>query len=102
MARCYAHSRGCDGPLEKHHVIKQQRIRKAWLTLASEYARGSGPKPWPLKKALEDPRNIVIACKRTHHVEESAVPVPDGFWDYVREYELEPCLPRWLAQEATT
>lgn len=97
--RCYAQGPDCDGPLEAHHIVKRQRIRKRWNTLKAEQRRG-GPKPWSITKAIADPRNKVYACKRTHHLEESAVPIPAGFWDFIAEYELESCLPRWATQVA--
>lgn len=95
MTVCYAAGPDCDGPVEAHHVIKRARIRLKWKTLMAEKRRG-GPKPWLVTKAIADPRNIVYACKRTHHVEESPVPLPDGFQDFVAEYDLAAQLPRWL------
>lgn len=95
MTRCYAYGPDCDGPIEEHHLIKRQRIRRVWQSLMAAKRRG-GPKAWSVTKAIADPRNKVYACKRTHHVEESPVPIPAGFWDFVAEYHLESELPRWL------
>jgi hypothetical protein len=99
MNACYAAGPDCDGPIEAHHLVKRQRIRKQWESLKAAQRRG-GPKPWSYTKAIADPRNIVYACKRTHHVEESVVPIPSGFWNFIAAYGLEPCLPRWLMSEA--
>lgn len=93
---CYAAGPDCDGPVEAHHLVKRQRIRAKWRTLMAAKRRG-GPKPWSVTKAIADERNIVYACKRTHHVEESPVPVPDGFWDFIAEYDLAGLEPRWMA-----
>lgn len=99
VVKCYAQGPDCDGPVEAHHLVKRQRIRREWRRLKAEQRRG-GPKPWSVTKAIEDERNIVGACKLTHHVEETAVPIPDGFWDFIAEYGLEPCLPRWITAQS--
>lgn len=96
MNPCYAAGPDCDGPVEAHHLVKRQRIRAKWRTLMAAKRRG-GPKPWSVTKAIADERNIVYACKRTHHVEETPVPLPAGFWDFIAEYDLAGQLPRWLA-----
>lgn len=90
-----------------HHLISQQRIRRVWKTLNAGYRRG-GPKPWSLRRCLEDRRNMVRICWEPHHqrVENRIIYVeahqlPDGFFDFVREYGLEAQVDqRWTASEA--
>jgi hypothetical protein len=95
MNVCYAAGPDCDGPLQRHHVVKRQRIRAAWKSLMAAKRRG-GPNPWSITKAIEDPRNLVWTCLR-HHTEETEMPPPEGFWAFVAEYNLEAALPRYLS-----
>lgn len=95
--RCYAAGRGdpCDSARQKHHIVKRQKIRGKWRSLNAAHRRGIAPKPWSIMRALQDPRNLIVTCYR-HHKEETAMPLPDGFWDFVAEYDLYSELPRWL------
>jgi hypothetical protein len=95
--RCYALGPDCDGPLVRHHLVKQARIRKQWRSLMAAKRRG-GPKPWSVTKALADERNLLATCQR-HHQEDIPMPLPPGFFDFVKEYGLQGCLPRYLAEE---
>lgn len=97
---CYAAGRGdpCDAARQAHHHVKQQRIRRVWATLNADYRRGRGPRPWSLRKALDDRRNLVYTCYR-HHKEETAMPLPVGFWEFVAEYKLVGVVPRHLQGE---
>jgi hypothetical protein len=81
--------------VHRHHPIKQQRIRARWRTLRY---RNGGEAPYKLTRALNDSRLWIMVCGFDGcHVEESPVPLPDGFWIAVDEYGLAPDLPRWLA-----
>lgn len=82
--------------VHRHHLVKQQRIRNRWRTLRY---RAGGESPYPLTRALNDPRLWIMVCGFDGcHVEETPVPIPDGFWEAVDEYGLAPELPRWLAE----
>jgi hypothetical protein len=114
---CWAKSRGrgreCDlgprGKLDRHHVVKQQWIRKVHRSLTAAYRRGQGPKPWSLKRALADSRNLVVTCWRHHaELEDGRAKVtPIGFWDFIEEHRgLEAELPRgfrddWARRQST-
>lgn len=83
--------------VHRHHLVKQQRIRARWRTLRY---RAGGNAPYPLTRALNDRRLWIMVCGFDGcHVEESPVPIPDGFWEAVDEYGLAPDLPRWLSDE---
>jgi hypothetical protein len=84
--------------MQQHHVVKRQRIRAAWKSLMAAKRRG-GPKPWGITKAIEDPRNLVWTCLR-HHTEETEMPLPEGFHDFLAEYGLEGAVPRHLQDVA--
>lgn len=82
--------------VHRHHVVKQQKIRARWRTLRY---RAGGKAPYTLTRVLNDPRLYLDVCGFDGcHVEETPVPIPDGFWDAVAEYQLDPDLPRWLAE----
>lgn len=87
---------GARRAVHRHHVVKQQKIRRRWRTLRY---RGAGKAPYTLTSALTDPRLWIPVCGFDGcHREESPVPVPDGFWAAVRHYQLEPDLPRWIGE----
>lgn len=103
--RCYAAGRGdpCDHARQRHHVVKQQAIKRLHAKLLAAHRRGHIEKPWPLSKALRDKRNLVWTCWRHHkpieeHIE--ARDLPAAFWDFVQEYALWPDLPRHLKEIA--
>lgn len=50
---------------QAHHVVPQQRIKRAHKTALAAERRG-GPKAWSLTAALRDGRNLVGLCKRHH------------------------------------
>lgn len=90
----------CFAPLQPHHLVPQQRIKRRWRTLNAAYRRGSGVKPWSLKRCLEDQRNIVRVCWGHHQRVEARLSahvtrdqLPAGFYDFVREYELHADVP---------
>lgn len=93
---CFARGqvRECYGREQGHHVVPQQRIRDRHRTLLAAYRRGMGLRPWSLRRALEDRRLQVRVCWGHHQlVEQRRVYVrelPDGFWEAVREFGLEP------------
>lgn len=85
--------RECDGPVQKHHVVKQQTIKRQFPAVSSlapdEVVRR---RKRELAAALKDTRNLVSACKRHHDILHSA----NGFsvaaerWpDSVREFAEE-------------
>lgn len=83
--------------IHDHHLVKQQRIRKRLRTLE----RQLGHKPWGITRALDDSRLQVGACGTCHPAMEDErlqVDPPDGFWDAVEAYSLQPDLPRWLGE----
>jgi hypothetical protein len=86
--------------VHRHHPIKQQRIRARWRSLRY---RNFGQAPYSLTAALTDPRLWIPVCGFDGcHEEEKPCPLPDGFWDAVAHYQLEPDLPRWLAASLPT
>lgn len=86
--------------VHRHHLVKQQRIRRRWRSLRY---RDAGKAPYKLTSVLNDPRLYILVCGFDGcHREETPVPIPAGFWDAVRDYELEPDLPRWLAEQTLT
>jgi hypothetical protein len=92
-ARCA----GCGGKaIHDHHLVKQQRIRKRHRTLVWKL----GHAPYGITRALDDLRLQVGACATCHPQmeDERLIPreLPDGFWDAVDAYSLQPDLPRWL------
>jgi hypothetical protein len=89
----------CDNARQRHHWVKQQRIRRVHSKLKAAYERGQGPAPWSLTKACADKRLWSWTCWRHHKpLEEGDIrpQLPRGFWDAVREYGLLGELPRWL------
>lgn len=101
--QCYAAGKGdpCDSARQRHHPIKKQAIRRVHRTLSAARRRSAlAPKPWSISKALNDPRLWIWTCYR-HHKEETAMPLPEGFWDAVDEYAgLRAVVPRWLHEAA--
>lgn len=77
----------CDGPLQAHHVVTQQHLRKRKLPL------------W-------DPRIGVAVCEKAHRRHTSAVErisvecIPCEVLDYVAELGLGWMLERYYRQEA--
>jgi hypothetical protein len=82
--------------VQRHHVVKQARIRREWRRLMAEKRRG-GPDPWSVTRALADRRNLIPVCLACHK-EERPLPLPAGFWEFVADYGLEAALPRHLAR----
>lgn len=84
--------RQCGNPaLDWHHVVSQQRIQR--LVTAAEQ-----------KAALEDRRNLVPLCRTCHaRVERAMLRIEPhqlhwGFWGFVRDFDLGPAVPRYLAE----
>lgn len=104
MTRCFAKGRhrSCYGPLTFHHIVPRQRIKVEYRSLLQANRRSQGPRPWSLVKALGDERNLILVCWGCHQcVEGGSIPVelsdlPNGFWDFVSDYELEGLVPRHL------
>jgi hypothetical protein len=67
-----------------------------WHSAVTHKRRG-GPSPWSLTQALADARNLVPVCGRCHK-EESPMPLPAGFAEFVAEYGFEGLVPRHLAR----
>jgi hypothetical protein len=71
-----------DGRMTRHHLLKQQRLRKELDLDIAEYA-------------LADPRGMVNACWRHHQLVENRRIVvwredlPAEFWDFARELGLQ-------------
>lgn len=85
--------RECDGPIQSHHVVKQQTIKRNFPPVSSlapdEVVRR---RKRELAAALKDSRNLVRACKRHHDILHwpNGFSVPSGRWpDSVRAFAEE-------------
>lgn len=70
MKACiFRHKGGCSSPrAQAHHLLPQQRIKRAHKSAVAEHRRSGGAKPWSLSLALADDRNLVGLCKRHHEL----------------------------------
>jgi hypothetical protein len=102
---CFAagrHGRACDHARQRHHIVKQQHIRLRHRSLTAAHRRGGPKPPWRLHVALKDPRLWRWICWHHHQLETSSKlqvlerDLPDGFWEAVAEYGLEPWVPSHL------
>lgn len=102
---CFAYGRHgvtCSGRLQDHHIVKQQHISKMHRTLAVRERRTGEIPSWRLRDAIRDPRLQVKVCVAHHGLESTArlevrdSDLPPGFWAAVREYGLEPHVPKNL------
>jgi hypothetical protein len=84
----------CNGPaVQMHHLCKQQRIERE---VPAEL----------LRAALTDPRGGVPTCLvngchgllEEESIELASAKLPNGFWDYVKDFDLYPTLPRYLVE----
>jgi hypothetical protein len=108
MTTCFAKGRHrpCYGRPTVHHIVSQARLKREHASLSAAYRRGEGPRPWSLTKALKDEANLLSVCWGCHQcVEAGSIPVepsdlPEGFWEFVSEYDLDGQLPLHL-MEAT-
>jgi hypothetical protein len=85
MSRCFfrefapAGLRECQGPMQRHHVIKKQTIKRLFPQLpmfaTDEEVRENKRR---LAAAQKDDRDLLWACKRHHDLHEKAkrIPVP--------------------------
>ena len=103
MSRCFfrefapAGLRECDGKVQRHHMIRQQVIKRmlapgrSHLMLDDELRDAKAN----LNRALNDPRNLLDVCKRHHdlwHVARICVSrgdVPDELEDFATDHGLE-------------
>jgi hypothetical protein len=125
MSRCFLKSfapagmRECDGPVQGHHVIKQQTIKRAMKD--SEPTRGFAPDyvirayKQRLGDVLSDRRNLLQCCKRHHDMWHShrrsefsltRDDLPEGLELFAAEHGLEHELDRqfgvgFVPEEAT-
>lgn len=95
MSACIAKGRAhcdCDGRLEEHHLIPQQRIKREHKSAVAAHRRG-GPQPWGLARALGDRRNLVRICKRHHELVTNHIlwlereDLPAGAWAFAAELD---------------
>lgn len=118
---CFAkgRSRDCYGRITVHHVVSQQRLKRRFPVGArlnpvtgAKYIRvlrrdlAITGRDIPLRTILGDPRNHVDVCFGDHQLVEggslSVGPrdLPEGFWSFVRDYDLWGDLPRHLQEVA--
>src|SRR5690349_21051516 len=74
--------RECDGPVDRHHVVSQQAIKRTYPRLPS-YAtdREVQVRKAAMNSALRDDRNLVMACRRHHELFHNArFEVPEDGW----------------------
>src|SRR4051812_17634686 len=102
--------KGCHGPLQWHHVIKQQRIRKEFpygATLRYGALRGDSEKWRPAVRhedaerrvddILGDPRNRIWLCDRHHQfVTNARIYIPRSAMAEVEEFAKDYGLEGWL------
>lgn len=92
--------RPCDGPIQLHHCVPQQAIRRRYRSLKAAHRRG-GPKPWSITAALKDPANLTPVCWSHHQLVEGHRIQPDpppGFSAFLDRYDLYAVLPRHLSR----
>lgn len=86
---CAAMGARCDGRIQLHHLVPQQRIKREHKAAVAAYRRG-GPKPWALGRMLADERNLVPLCKRHHELVEQhllEIDVPAEAWLFAAELD---------------
>lgn len=108
----------CEPPLEWHHAVKQQRLKREFR-YGALWAHGA--RVWvpagrydrveercdcygkTLDQLLGDPRNRVWLCKRHHELVTNhrlKVVLPESVWVFAREYGLEGMLENDLRRAA--
>lgn len=107
----------CEGRLQWHHAIKQQRLKRgfpwgAWRGLAQTWQpigrydltpRGGDIEMIPLADILGDARNRVWVCSHHHELVTNGrlhVELPQSVWEFADEYGLRAMLENDLARRA--
>ncbi len=107
----------CAGPLQVHHWIKQQRIKRAFPRGAFRHS-GAGWQPvprgiedfrelgtpgqlLPVDGILADPRNLIVLCWDHHQrLEGDYSALPPAVWEFAREFGLDAQLENDIARRA--
>lgn len=83
----------CDGPWDRHHLIRKNRLRQE---LADEVA----------ELAVQDDRNLVTTCRRHHELVERALvrlhrdELPEQIEAFAADFRLEGWLDRYYPPRA--
>jgi hypothetical protein len=109
---------GCEGRLEWHHAIKQQRLKRQFpfgaLACYSAITDATGQR-WmcadryeegcdlSLDDILGDTRNRIWLCSHHHELVTNGrveAPLPDSVWIFAKEFGLEGMLDNDIARRA--
>ena len=89
---CVFHGDDCWGRLTVHHIVSQQRIKRAHKTQQDALRHDDWvPLLFGLTDALNDERNLVVLCWFHHGQVEAKrlyVTVPDSAREFAAEYGL--------------